>query len=501
MEYDVKGDYFFGAYHQSETEDEKVIKYSPADTSSHLWSTNVDYSHTEKAIESSKKGFETWRKTELSERITLLRKYEKIVTGRRSEIARAIALETGKPFWESETEANALGPKVDVTIIESLKRIQNQSIKQIIPKIDGHVYFKPLGPSLVIGPFNFPCHLPNTQIISALLTGNSIIFKPSEKTILSSSLMFDCFVEAGFPEGVLNLINGTVKTPSEICQHKDVKGIFFTGSYGVGQQILKNTYHDLSKMVALEMGGKNTTIIHHDTNLDHALPELVRSCFLSSGQRCTSTSTILVHRKIADEFIAKFKEVTQKIIVDHPINYEKLPFMGPLIDEQSMKTYMNYCAEGIAAGASYILEPTQLDLPHKGFYVSPSIHFMDKFDISNPITQEEIFGPNCSVSIYDDIDEAIMKTNCTPYGLAAAVFTRDSSIYKQCVRDIDAGIFNLNRSTVGASSKLPFGGVKNSGNYKPAALNMIDHTVWQMASLETLDDTSSTIDSVKGLRE
>ena len=502
MQMQLKGDYFNGRFtgHDLSKAQEKILKRSPADLTQTLWEVGIHYEHIDAVIESAQKGFEVWRKIKLEDRITYLKKYQEIVRSKRNEIAMALALEVGKPLWEAKTEAMALDTKVSVTITDSYERIKQTTIKEVMPKIDGHVVYKPLGPSFVIGPFNFPCHLANGQILSALLAGNSIIFKPSEKTIYSAQLMMECFAEAGFPEGVINFINGTGYTASKITADKRIKAIYFTGSKNVGLKILENTHQDLNKLVALELGGKNSTILHHDTNISHALPELLRASFLTSGQRCTSTSMILVHRKIEQEFINQFKAVTEKIRVGHPLS-DPDPFMGPLIDEQAMNLYFEFTGFGKTEGAEEIVSPRRLDVGHEGYYVSPSIHYAKNPDLNGKFIQEEIFGPNCFFVPYDDIEEAIKIANSTQYGLAASVFTRSPEIYQLCLRDIDAGLINLNRSTVGATARLPFGGLKNSGNHHPAAVSMIDHCVGTVASLETLDDTSSKISDVLGLKD
>lgn len=500
MQMNLKGDYFNGRFTHSSNAQEKILKRCPADLTQVLWEAGVYYDHIEAVIESSQKGFETWRKTTFDERISYLKKYQEAVRARKDEIAIALALEVGKPLWEAKTEAAALDSKVTVTITDSLERIKRETIKEVMPKIDGHTVYKPLGPSFVIGPFNFPCHLANGQILAALLAGNSVIFKPSEKTIYSAQLMIECFHAAGFPAGVINFINGTGHTAGKITGDKRIRGVFFTGSKAVGQKIVENTYKDLSKLVALELGGKNSTIIHHDTNIDHALPELLRACFLTSGQRCTSTSMILVHRKIEQEFINQFKAVTERIRVGHP-TIGPDAFMGPLIDEQAEKLYFDFCNFGKLEGAEEIVSPRKLDVGYQGHYVSPSIHYASKPNLEGKFIQEEIFGPNCFFVPYDDIEEAIKIANCTQYGLAASVYTRSADIYNLCLRDIDAGLINLNRSTVGATARLPFGGVKNSGNHHPAAVSMIDACVTTVATLETLDDTSSKLSEVVGLKD
>jgi succinylglutamic semialdehyde dehydrogenase len=502
----LKGDYFNGKFTHPEglvnlsAAQEKILKNCPGELSLNLWEAGVFYDHIEKSIVSAQQGFETWRKLSFEQRVSYLKKYQEIVRARKEEIAMALALEVGKPLWEAKTEAAALDSKVSVTISDSLERIKQETIKDVMPKIDGHVVYKPLGPCFVIGPFNFPCHLANGQILSALLAGNSIIFKPSEKTIYSAQLMIECFHQAGFPEGVINFINGTGLTAGKITGDKRIRGVFFTGSKAVGLKILENTYTDLGKLVALELGGKNSTIIHHDTNMSHALPELLRACFLTTGQRCTSTSMILIHRKIEQEFISQFKALTERIKVGHPTKSND-PFMGPLIDAHAEKLYFDFCQFGKNEGAEEIISPRKLDVGFEGHYVSPSIHYAKKPDIKGKFIQEEIFGPNCFFVPYDDIEEAIKIANCTEYGLAASVFTRDPEIYKLCLRDIDSGLLNLNRSTVGATARLPFGGLKSSGNHRPAAVSMIDHCVSTVASLETLDDNSSKISDVVGLKE
>ena len=506
MQMVLKGDYFNSQFSHPEglghlsAAQETIIKTCPGEINLELWRAGVFYEHVEKVIDSASKGFESWRKLSFEQRVQYLKKYQEIVRARKDEIAMALALEVGKPLWEAKTEAAALDSKVTVTITDSLERIKQETIKDVMPKIDGHVVYKPLGPCFVIGPFNFPCHLANGQILAALLAGNSIIFKPSEKTIYSAQIMIECFHQAGFPDGVINFINGTGYTAGKITGDSRIRGVFFTGSKGVGLKILENTYKDLGKLVALELGGKNSTIIHHDTHIPHALPELLRACFLTTGQRCTSTSMILVHKKIEQEFISQFKALTERIKVGHPTKSQD-PFMGPLIDEHAEKLYFNFCQFGKDEGAEELISPKKLDVGYEGYYVSPSIHYAKKPNLKGKFIQEEIFGPSCFFVPYDDIEEAIAIANSTEYGLAASVFTRDPEIYKLFLRDMDSGLINLNRSTVGATAKLPFGGVKSSGNHHPAAVSMIDHCVSTVASLETIDDTSSKVSDIVGLKE
>lgn len=495
----LKGDYFNGAFHQPKNTHEVIKKNCPGELTQTLWEAHVDHDHADKVIESAVEGYQTWRKLSVEERVVYLQKYQAELKLAQKEIAEAIAWETGKVLWETQTEAAGLAAKVDVTISDSLARIQNKTLESIMPNIRGHIIYKPIGPSFIIGPFNFPCHLANGQILSALLAGNSIIFKPSEKTIYSPQLMMECFHRANFPKGVINFINGTGATAQKIIQNKNVKAIYFTGSKVVGQKIIASTHQSLDKMVALELGGKNTSIFHQDAELEHGLVEMLRASYLTTGQRCTSTGIIAVHESRLAEFSEAFKKLTEKITVDHPTKYKKDPFMGALIDEAAQKAYFAYCQKAEAQGAQVLVPAKSLEVGYDGYYVSAALHLMKKFDQKASFLGEEIFGPQCTIVPYRDIDEAISIANSTEYGLAASVFTKDPNVYSRCLRDIESGLINLNRSTVGASAKLPFGGVKNSGNFKPAAVSMVDACVHMISSMETIDDKSSKIADIKGI--
>lgn len=502
--FEIKGNYFYGKYNPTSRKGPDGVEHfikreCPANTQLVLWEMPIAYSQVDDVVDSAVEGYRFWKKLSIEERIGFLKKYQERVTERKDEIARAISLEMGKPLWEAIGEANSVIGKVDVTINDSLPRVSDKTYENIMPGVKGALAYRSLGPAFIIGPFNFPCHLANTQILSALITGNSVIFKPSEKTAYSAQLLIDCFHEAGFPKGVINLIQGDGEVARRILKRKEVKGIYFTGSKDVGLDILKNTHQDLTKLVALELGGKNPGILHHDANIDMALEELLKACYLTSGQRCTSTSIIAIHESISDEFIERFHSISKKIVVDHPIDYEKEPFMGPLVDQRAVDNYLLYMGMAKREGFEEIMRGKQINKNHIGYYVSPSIHFTKKWNSDSHFLLSEIFGPNCTFITYKEIEEAIEIANGTEYGLAAGVFTEDENLFKKCFEEIDAGLINWNRSTCGASPKLPFGGLKNSGNYHPAAVSMIDSCVLQKASLQIQDAKPNGFDSIKGI--
>ncbi len=501
VKYTMKGNFFNGQYHQADSGSGKVVsKSSPADLDNHLWDCRVSNEHLNEVLDSAREGFHVWRKLSFEERSAYLKKYQEEVLKRKEQIAEAISLEIGKPYWEGMVEAGAVAGKVDITINESIPRISTKDIEGIMPKTNGRINFKPIGVSLVIGPFNFPCHLANGQMVSTLLSGNSVIFKPSSKACYSAQLLADCFEAAGFPKGVFSMIHSDRHGTMDMVKHPDVKVIFLTGGKEAGLRILENTYKDLTKLISLELGGKNVSIIHKDTNLELALAEVLKGSFLTTGQRCTSTSLVPIHADIADEFINKFKDLASKLVIDHPIEHDSEPFMGPLVDQYAMEEYLRFMDVAKEEGIKEIMPGKKVEGKKKGYYVTPSIHYAEKFDKKSSFLTSEIFGPNVIFVPYKTIEEACEIANGTEYGLAGAVFTKDQAVYEQCARDIDVGIFNWNRSTVGANSKLPFGGVKNSGNYRPAAVTTVDYCVYQSAGLLVKDDEGESLDNIKGLQ-
>ncbi|MGB0455213.1 MAG: aldehyde dehydrogenase family protein [Bacteriovoracaceae bacterium] len=503
MEFELKGNYFNGSFVKIETDaletDTRFVKkLNPSNLGHKLWELPLIYDHIDAVIESANIGFERWRKTSIDDRIQALRRFQEIAISRETEIATAISLETGKPMWEAITEAKAIAAKVNVTIEESLPRIKTKNYESILPATNASVSFKPIGPSLIIGPFNFPCHLANGQIVNTLLAGNSIIFKPSDKTSYCGEILIDCLHQANFPEGVINLIQGDGELARRLLREKSVKGVFFTGSKEVGLKVLKETYQDLSKLVSLELGGKNPAIVFEDGYSEATVYELLKGCFLTAGQRCTSTSIIALQRPLVDKFIEQFHQLSKNIIVDHPTEFDQEPFMGPLIDQAAVESYLLYIGMATREGIEEIMRGKALEKKYPGHYVTPSIHLAQKFDPKSHFLTSEIFGPNATIIPFDTKEEAFEIANATEYGLAASIFTKNDQNYQDALMELDFGLINRNRSTVGASSKLPFGGVKNSGNYRPAAVSTIDYSVYQVASLDVLEEK---VEIPKGLKD
>lgn len=476
-----KGDYIGSEFIRRESGEDAWEVHSPSDLKDLVFEPEAYFTHIDKAVEAARAAFKIWKHTSLDERKEMLYKLQKVFKARSAEMAELISRETGKPLWEAKTEASALSAKIDVTIGHSLKHIEGETIKDALPGVDGVVRFKPRGVFAVLGPFNFPAHLPNGHIVPALLTGNTVIFKPSEKTPAVGQLYAEMIHEAGFPKGVFNLLQGRVETGKRLTTHEGVDGVLFTGSYEVGLKIKQDTINHFWKMLALEMGGKNATVVWDDANLDKALYETLIGSFLSSGQRCSGTSRIILHSKIYDQFLDRFYQNAKKVKIGH---WRDEVFMGPLISADSVEKYIRFQEIAKREGAESIMRGKVLDLPHQGHYVTPSINVVNEFNPKSVYQKSEIFGPNVSVYKVDDFEQALEINNSTGFGLVMALFTKDRALYNKALIEARVGLVNWNRTTNGASSKLPFGGMGKSGNDRPSGDFAIQYCTVPVASLE-----------------
>jgi succinylglutamic semialdehyde dehydrogenase len=493
FEFKPKGNFIDGEFHFQFDSNGEWTGRSPANFTDVLGVFRYSYASIEDAVKSARTAFDFWRKKKPQERAEFLKKYQAALTRKQDEIAEAIAREVGKPLWECKTELIAMINKVDVTVQDSMRFVQDYEIPQIMADTQGACRYRPLGVMAVIGPFNFPGHLPNGHIVPALMTGNTVVFKPSEKTPLVGQLMAECFAEAGFPPGVFNLIQGEKEVGRRLCVHEKVDGVLFTGSYEVGTRIKQDTLQQHWKLLALEMGGKNPAIVWDDANLDVALHETLVGAFVTAGQRCSATSRIIVHNKVLDQFVERFHERAKAFTIGNPLDN---PFMGPLIEPGSVDRYMKFLGIAVREGCEVVMRGKTLDVGLQGNYVTPSICWIKNPSVENSrksvYQQTEMFAPNVAILGVSSIEEAIAQANCTQYGLVTSVFTQSRAVYGQCLEDLQMGLVNWNKSTVGASSKLPFGGFKKSGNHFPTAVAASLYCAMPVASLEVSEPKLSS---------
>lgn len=486
---EFKGSFIDGTFQKSSKVDESWSIKSPADITDQVITVESSYQDVDAACAAAKKAFPMWSALSLSERIGYMQKLATVFDAHKEEMASVISRETGKPLWETRTEASALSAKIKITIEESLDLVKDVRVPNALPSVEGVIRYKPKGVAIVLGPFNFPAHLPNGHFIPALLMGNTVIFKPSDKTPAVGQFMAELFQRAELPPGVFNMLQGKAEVGSRLVKHSDVNVVLFTGSYDVGLRIKRDTIDHYWKSLALEMGGKNAAIIWDDADIEKTVYENVVGSFLSAGQRCSCTSRMYVHEKIYDEYIEKFKKLTQGLKVGH---WSKDNFMGTLIDDDAYQRFFRFQDIAEREGARPILMGKKVETDYEGYYVSPGIFEVPTVDPNSVYQKTEIFGPNVAVYKVKDLDETLDLVNQSSYGLSSAIFTKNKMNYDRAIAKLDVGLLNWNRTTNGSSSKLPFGGTKKSGNGQPSASFAVYYCSTPLASLEDATEFDKT---------
>ena len=442
-------------------ETELLVSTSPADPGDEVGRfrrANADA--VGDAIARARAAFPGWRDLGLAGRSSILERYAAEVESRREELAQLIAREVGKAIWEARAEAGLVPAKVGLTLSEGLRFTETLEAGS-----EARCTFHPRGVLAVFGPFNFPAHLPNGHIVPALASGNTIVFKPSDAAPAVGAWLAGAWQAAGLPLGVLEVVQGDAATGQSLAGHEDVDGLLFTGSYGVGRQLREATLDQPSKILALEMGGKNAMIVLADADVDLAAAEAALSICATTGQRCTSLSRIFAANEIVEAFAAKLAPLLENLRIGAPLADDT--FMGPLISPAAHQRVEHYRSLPALAGGEWLVARTP-DLPPP--FSGPGLARFPSADQNHPFVRDEIFGPLSSLHSIADLDEAIASVNDSDFGLAASVMTRDRASYEHAVGRIRTGILNWNRGTVGASGRLPFGGLGRSGNDRPAGI-------------------------------
>ncbi|KTD19274.1 succinylglutamic-5-semialdehyde dehydrogenase [Legionella lansingensis] len=417
-----------------------------------------------------------WSSLEFSKRVHYLQNFAKEVTTKQQELAYLIALETGKPLWEAKTEVNSVIAKVNLSIQAYQERTNETHSKTA--DANAHLRYKPHGVVAVLGAFNFPAHLSNGHIVPALLAGNTVIYKPSELAPAVAQFIIQCWHESGLPQGVINCIQGGVRSGQALLD-SDIQGLYFTGSYHAGKTIHQYFAGRPDVILALEMGGNNPLIVDNVKNTKAAVYHTLLSTMMTSGQRCTCARRVFVGNNAAgDEFLSQFIQACKNINVG-AFTQKPEPFMGPVISHDHALKHLGAQKKLTQMGGQSLLEMSLLE-ENTGF-LSPGV--VDMTNVDNP-PDEEIFAPLTQIYRFDNFDEALAKANHTRYGLAAGLLSDDEKKYEQFYNTVRAGLINWNRPTTGAISSLPFGGVGCSGNHRPSAYFAADYCAYPIASLE-----------------
>jgi succinylglutamic semialdehyde dehydrogenase len=458
----------------TQTISDEIVSHAPA-TGEELWRGAI--SDVEDLVARSRRSWPTWAAQSLSNRIELVRRFANEVRKEADAFAHLIASEIGKPLWEARTEVESVIAKVDISVRAYAERTSQRKLDNALQGAMS-LRHKPHGVMAVLGPYNFPAHLPNGHIVPALIAGNVVIFKPSEKTPATGEFLVKCFHRAGIPAGVIQLCIGGPAQGQALVAHEDVDGVLFTGSANAGIAINRRLASQPGKIVALEMGGNNPIIAWDTPKLQDAAALIVQSAFTSAGQRCSAARRLIVKSSLYGDLMAEVKRLADRLIVGGPFD-DPAPFMGPVID--------NAAAEGLTESFVYLLSNGGRPIKHMVRqdsarpFLSPAI--IDTTAMAER-PDVELFGPLLQVIRVEEFDEAIAEANRTRFGLSASLIGGTPQDYNRFWANIRAGIVNWNRPTNGASSAAPFGGVGLSGNHRPSAFYAADYCAYPVASAE-----------------
>lgn len=416
-----------------------------------------------------------WQRTSIDERIDVLNRFAELAQANKQALAEAISREVGKPLWDALTEAGALAAKSGVTIDAYHRRRDQEEVS--LPGRVGRTSYRPLGVVSVFGPFNFPAHIANGQIMPALLAGNAVVFKPSELTPMVAEAMVRLWEQAGLPSGVLNLVQGDASTGQTILKQPELRGLFFTGSRQTGVRLRHALADRLEVLLALELGGNNPLIVHHPKDYDAAVETIIQSAFLTSGQRCTCVRRLIVTEP-THEFLQTLTAKVRQLVVGLPTDRPE-PFVGPLVHAAAVDRVRDEQRRLTSEGALPLLEAKRHDRCRA--LVTPGVIDVTNCQIR---TDDEVFGPLMQVVRVPSLDKAILEANATQYGLSAGIICDRREDFERFRDKIHAGLINWNLATTGASGRLPFGGIGQSGNYRPAGYHAIDFCQVAIAELE-----------------
>ncbi|MEO6359884.1 MAG: succinylglutamate-semialdehyde dehydrogenase [Sphingomicrobium sp.] len=452
----------------------ELISTEPA-TGAEVWRGETGDAARE--VAAARKALSAWAAHSLSYRSETLRRFANAVRAREEDFAHLIAQETGKPYWEARTEVAAVVGKVDISVRAYAERTPQRKLEAAMGNKIA-VRHKPHGVLAVLGPYNFPAHLPNGHIVPALLAGNTIVFKPSEKTPATGAMLVDCFHEAGVPKGALRLLIGGPDEGRALAAEPDIDGLLFTGSAAAGTAIHRAFADKPQKILALELGGNNPLVVWDPKDIETAATIVVQSAYLSAGQRCTAARRLIVKDGEEGPLVEAIQKLIGRIIVDHPFA-DPQPFMGPLIDLAAADQLQGQWLDLMMKGGKPL---NRLDRPFEERpYLTPAL--IDVTEVKDR-PDEEMFGPVLQLIRVADFDAAIAEANNTRYGLAASLVGGTPEQFETFWSLVRAGVINWNKPTNGAPSNAPFGGVGLSGNHRPSASYAADYCAYPVTSSE-----------------
>ena len=435
----------------------------------------LDAAGCDAAVARARAAFSGWAATPLEKRIAIVRRYAEALKADTEELARTISRETGKLLWESRAEVGAMVGKVEISITAQAERAGTRD--QAMPFGRAMLRHRPHGVMIVLGPYNFPGHLPNGHIVPALLAGNTAIFKPSEEAPATAERMMAAWRAAGLPDDVLQVAQGDKDTGAALLA-ADIDGLLFTGSATAGAYFRRLFADRPAVILALELGGNNP-LIAWDGDPQAVASLVVHSSFITTGQRCScARRLILPTGPVGDAMVDAIVDLSARLPIS-AWDEQGDAFMGPLVSARAADNARQAIDRLIAEGARPLMQQRPLDGRSSAF-MAPVI--LDTDGISAP--DSEIFAPVLQIRRSADFDGAIAEANATSFGLSAGLISADPALWDRFSAQSRAGVVNWNRPTTGAASSMPFGGLGESGNHRPSAYYAADYCAFPAASFE-----------------
>ena len=421
-----------------------------------------ELSDVDKAVKSAKKCFKEWSSLPAQKRGEIILNAHNLLIKRKEEIAKIETREMGKTILETRGDVQEAIDTAFYMAGEGRRLFGFTTPSELTNKI-AYTMRSPVGVAGIITPWNFPAAIPAWKIFPALICGNTVVFKPATDTPETARVFVELLMEAGIPDGVVNLVYGLGKEAGEaIVRHPDVSLVSFTGSSQTGK-LIASLCGESHKRCSLEMGGKNGQIVLSDADIDLAVDGALWGAFATSGQRCTATSRLIIDRKVIKEFSDKLLKRTMKLNVGNGMDASV--DLGPIINQQQLEKIEHYVQIGKDIDSAKLLCGGKIlnsGKHKKGFFYEPTI-FSDG-NSRMTIAREEIFGPVVLIIPVNGINEAIDALNSTLYGLSSSVYTKNVNHALRVVNEAESGIVYVNSPTIGAECHLPFGGFKNTGN-------------------------------------
>jgi aldehyde dehydrogenase (NAD+) len=438
------------------------------------------------AVAAAKEAFQTWRLVPAPKRAEILFRAGELLTQRKERYAHDMTREMGKVLAETRGDVQEAIDTAYYMAGEGRRLFGQTTPSELQSKFAMSVRM-PVGVCGMIAPWNFPMAIPSWKLLPALVCGNTCVIKPAEDTPLSTLNLVETLIDAGLPKGVVNIVFGFgPEAGAPLVEHPDVNAISFTGSSEVGRIVGERAASAL-KPCSLEMGGKNAMIVMDDANLDLAVEGALWGAFGTTGQRCTATSRILLHRKIARSFTQQLVKRAEKLRVGDGL--KKDVQMGPQVNGQQIETSRRYVKIALEEGAKLLTGGKRLQgkAHADGYFFAPTV--LGGVKPAMRIAREEVFGPVVSLLEFDSFERAIEIANSVSYGLSASLYTRDVNLGYRAMRDLETGIVYINAPTIGAEVHLPFGGVKQTGNgHREGGTGALDfYTTWKSVYVDYSD--------------